>query len=174
MAQLKITPAQATTFRALRGLTTPDAKATRKGIWNAIRAQFSIPSTLKLKVEEDPAVDSYLVLKDKVTGRELIGVSSATSTGLRYTQVAPPPAAPQPAVQGTTIGAAAQSTARFSVATDSNASTAPVVGVSVAQLLELLRDADIGIPSALPDGAPTLTGDAVLLDNADAILYFRA
>lgn len=172
MAQLKITSTQAAILIGLRSLAQTDSnrKQAKKDLFNSLRTQFSIPANVKLKVEiDDRASPDYLVLKDRASGRELVG----TGYPLRYSHVAPAPAP----VTGQTLGyagqPATQDTARFSVA---GAQSSGVKSVAVSALLTALRDGDYldFDDDTLPAGAPALSDDQVLLDNQTGKLFFLA
>ena len=162
MAQLKITQAQATTLTALRTVQPDtDRKAAKKSIFTDIKTQFAIPSGVRLKVEVDNRASlDYLVLKDKVTGRELVGAYGTDK--LVFIGVAPAP---------TTAPVAPTSTARFSTAVQP---ALQVRRIAVSLLLGIVRDGGDGDDATLPAGAPALADDGTLLDNQDGFVYFKA
>lgn len=69
---IKITPLQATIFKAMEGIVSPEAKAQRKSLWQAIRQQHGIPADVKLTTVTDTTSPDYCVVRDKRT-REPIG-----------------------------------------------------------------------------------------------------
>lgn len=162
MAQLKITVAQAAVLiglRTLAGVDDSTRKAEKKAVFAAIREQFNIPRSVKLKVEiDDRHSPAYLVLKDKTTGADLVGFD------------------------GLYMGIATNSapTARFSTG---GAVTRPSTGfsrVAISTLLEVLRNeidldtSDVEEDVTLPAGAPTPSADGLLLDNQEGYAYFVA
>lgn len=163
MAQLKITAVQAATLVALRSLPadSADRKAAKKGVYDAARAAFGIPADVKLKVEiDDRASPDFLVLKDKATGRELVGNSLG-----KFSHIAPAPVTPS--LAAATPAPAADS--RFT------ASAGGLKVIRKAVLMDLLRDAyadgDAMDTTALP-GMPGVPVGGLVLDNQTGDLYF--
>lgn len=159
MAQLKITAVQAATLVALRSLPadSADRKAAKKGVFASIRDTFGIPADVKLTVEvDDRASPAYLVLKQKGTGFELVGVDG------RFSHVATPAPAQVPA-------AAPDTGSRFT------ASSGGLKVIRKADLMDLLRmaydDGDAMDTTALP-GMPGVPVGGLVLDNQTGDLYF--
>lgn len=141
-----------------------DSKAARKAAWVAVRHSFSIPSGIRLKAEIDnPGSDDYLVLKDADNGLPLWRMDDGSVVASATEPVAPTPNQPT------------QDGSRFAT---TRAASGSVQCISVDDLVKALRgDAgDIGeytfYPRRLPDGFPGVTGDGVVLDTTDRVLYF--
>jgi hypothetical protein len=100
--QAKITATQAATLIATRGYSDADRKATKRALFAAVRAQYNIPTSVKLKVEvDDTSSPDYLVLKNKHTDA-IITVPDTAGTAV---PVATPANANQAATQSTDTGA---------------------------------------------------------------------
>lgn len=160
MAQLKISAAQAATLVGLRSLPADWAagKAAKKAVFAAIHATFGIPADVKLTVEaEDARSPAYLVLKQKGTGLELVGVDG------RFSHVAAPAAAQVPP-------AAPDTGSRFT------ASSGGLKVIRKADLMDLLRsaydDGDANDVTIVPFGMPAVPAGGLVLDNQTGDLYF--
>ena len=145
MPRILISASQCATLIGARTLSDTERKAVKKLTFGAIKSDAGIPSTVKVKVEIDDAGSTdYRVLKDKATGRALMGVDG------RYTGIEP--AAVSPA---TVVVQAVSPTVRV---------------IDQGELLDLLRESDAGAE----DDEFVLPEHMDLALGGDGSLYFRA
>lgn len=151
---------------ALKAARTAGDRYARKSIWARIRTAFGIPTSVKLGVGADNALyvkgsDPRKWLTLDVNGRYNGASTMDAATAAPVAQ----DAAPIPADAG-----------RFVVAGTSNADTASYGSITVAALLDALRDGsfpDVDAVGALPDGMPAPGDDQVVMDTATSTLYFK-
>lgn len=165
----KIVMAEALANTLINARYAYDPKAARKAAWSTIRERLNLPTGIRLKAEVDnSASGDYLVLKCADTGNYLWRTADG---GVQVSATAPTVSDPAPQAARVPTGSRFAATA---------GSAATVLCISVDDLVRVLRDEDgdehhndyIRQPAQLPAGFPGVTGNGVVLDTTERVLYF--
>lgn len=166
MARLKI----ATHFLQRLAATERDTPE-RKAVWADIRAEYGIPSDVKIGVETSPTSPhvGQAYIKDTDPRRFILADGYGRYTERWETA---------PADEGAPAPAPAASTGRFvAIDPDDDGSRRALVKISKQELLRVLRDVtDTGEArftrvSVKHDGFPTMQDDTIVLDNRTGDLF---